>query len=75
MLHTLRIVNSSGDREVSWSPEDAAAVKAAMNEFDDIRRKGYMVVQPDAAGGKPTMITRFDATAPELVAIPAIIGG
>jgi hypothetical protein len=67
-------MNSSGDKEATWDPENPDEVAAAKAIFDAARKRGYMVyAQP--AGESGTALWQFDPNVETMVAVPAIVAG
>ncbi|MCL4464648.1 MAG: hypothetical protein M1401_18755 [Chloroflexi bacterium] len=78
----LRVLNSQGDRLVTWEhekvengdPEALAAVAEAERIFREQLRRGSAAFKVEA--GKPTQrIAEFDPTAEQIVVVPRIAGG
>lgn len=71
--HTLRVMDSSGDRSVTWDLSDAKAMREAEAVFNKIKRGGQVFyAQPDGNGGG--VVGRFDPHA-DMIAVPIIVGG
>jgi hypothetical protein len=67
-------MDSSGDKEVAWRPDDPGEVAAAKALFDAVKRRGYLVYsQP--AGGAGLALAQFDANVETMVAVPPIVAG
>ena len=70
----LSMMDSSGDKEVTWHPDSPSEVAAAKAIFDAVRRRGYLVYsQP--AGGNAVALGQFDPNAEDMVAVPPIVAG
>jgi hypothetical protein len=70
----LSMMDSSGDKEVTWRPDDPGEVAAAKAIFDAVKKRGYMVYsQP--AGESGVALHRFDASVETMIAVPAIVAG
>lgn len=70
----LSVMDSSGDREVSWEPDSPRDVAAAKAIFDEVKRRGYLVYsQPAGASG--VALGQFDANVETMVAVPPIVAG
>ncbi len=74
MTHTLRILDSTGDTEITWDPADAATVSEARKWFDKVT-KGTGRVAYKAAPGESEVIKAFDPTAAEIVVAAKLVGG
>jgi hypothetical protein len=81
-MGTLRVLNGSGDRRVSWSveglvqgdPEAQEAVRQAESIFALERQRGAHAfrVRPDAPA---ELLEAFDPLAEDTVLIPPMVGG
>ncbi len=70
----LSVMDSSGDKEVTWDPDSASEIAAAKAIFDAVRRRGYMVYsQP--AGESGVALGQFDPHVETMVAVPPIVAG
>jgi hypothetical protein len=70
----LSVMDSSGDKEVTWDPDDPSEVAAAKAIFDAVKKRGYMVyAQP--AGESGVALGQFDSSVETMVAVPAIVAG
>lgn len=70
----LSVMDSSGDKETTWHPDNPAEVAAAKAIFDAVKRRGYLVYsQP--AGGSGVALGQFDADVESMVAVPRIVAG
>lgn len=70
----LSVMDSSGDKEVTWHPDNPSEVAAAKAIFDAVKRRGYLVYsQP--AGGSGVALGQFDADVESMVAVPQIVAG
>ena len=70
----LSIMDSSGDKETTWDPENPAEVAAAKAIFDAVRKRGYLVYSQPAAGAG-VALGQFDADVETMIAVPRIVGG
>lgn len=70
----LSVMDSSGDKEITWQPDSPSEVAAAKAIFDAVRKRGYLVyAQP--AGGSGVALGQFDAKVENMVAVPPIVAG
>ena len=70
----LSVMDSSGDRQVTWQPDNPSEVAAAKAIFDAVKRRGYLVYsQP--VGGSGVAVRQFDPNAEDLIAVPPIVAG
>jgi hypothetical protein len=81
-VSVLRILNGSGDTSISWDPDRLAAsdpeAEAAVHEaerlFAEARANGAVAFRIDADRAA-TRLKEFDATAEEILVVPAMVGG
>lgn len=81
-LAVLRILNGSGDTNVSWDPERLAqadpeaeaAVQEAERLFAKARAEGAVAFRINA-DQPATKLTEFDRSAREILIVPAMVGG
>ena len=70
----LSMMDSSGDKETTWNPDDPDEVAAAKAIFDAVRKRGYLVYsQPAGASG--VALGQFDPSVENMVAVPPIVAG
>jgi hypothetical protein len=70
----LSMMDSSGDKETTWHPDDPNEVAAAKAIFEALKRRGYMVYsQP--AGESGLALGQFDPNVETMVAVPRIVAG
>lgn len=62
------ILNEHGDVKVEWDPDDAASVKQAKDEFDRLKKDGYLFYEVAETRGK--QVKRFTKNAGKLLAAP-----
>lgn len=68
------MMDSSGDKETTWNPDDPDEVAAAKAIFDAVKKRGYLVYsQPAGASG--VALGQFDASVENMVAVPPIVAG
>ena len=78
----LRVLNSTGDQQVSWDleaalegdVEAAKAVEEARRIFDEQRRKGHTAFQV-GANQQFTRLDSFDPSVSETLLVPRVVGG
>jgi hypothetical protein len=70
----LSVMDSSGDKEATWHPDNPAEVAAAKAIFDAAKKHGYLVYfQP--AGGSGVALGQFDPNVENMIAVPRIVAG
>lgn len=75
-MATLRILDSSGDTKLEWSPTDTASVEEVRRRFDELIDNGYYAyafATPDTE--RPTMTRSFNPDAHEIITAPRLVGG
>jgi len=72
-VHTLRIVDRTGDTPIHWTPGVAVETKAARKSFDKMKKAGYLAYKVD--GEDRTQLHEFDETAGQVVMTPPLVGG
>ena len=66
----LHILDSTGDTEVTWTPENYAKAQKA---FDKALAKGYSAFDNSSTPAK--RLKEFDQNAQDVVMVPHIVGG
>jgi hypothetical protein len=70
----LSVMDSSGDKEVTWDPDSPSEVAAAKAIFDAVKKRGYLLYsQPD--GGSGVGLGQFDPKVESMIAVPPIVAG
>jgi hypothetical protein len=67
-------MDSSGDKRIAWFPDEPDEIKKAKEEFDDLKAKGWSFFTVGLAG-KKEKITKFNADAAQIIAVPPLKGG
>jgi hypothetical protein len=65
----------AGDLKVIWDPENENEISAAREQFDSLRKKGYMAYTVGERGRKGTQIREFDPSAEKMILAPPLVGG
>jgi hypothetical protein len=73
-VNTLHVMDSTGDKEVTWDPTNPQQVAGAQKIFDMLRARGYLTYAVGDNGGG-TVMREFDPTAKRVVSTPRIVGG
>lgn len=73
----LRILDpKAGDLKVIWDAENPDEVKAAREQFDSLRKKGYMAWDVGARGRKgDNEIKTFDPNLEKMIITPPVTKG
>jgi hypothetical protein len=70
------VMDHSGDSRHEFDTENSAAVKEAMERFDDlVKGRGFTAATRQEPGGTATIVRSFDPGASETLFIPRLIGG
>ena len=74
---TLFIMNSTGDKQLSWNPEDEDEVKAARKKFNEMKLKGYTAYRITGKDDEEDdeLISEFDPSAASIVMAPKSVAG
>lgn len=80
MIQTIRILDSSGDRPITWGPVtnglEAAALEQTRALFYRLLADGHTAFKVNRADGKPDERVRdFSQLEEETIIIPRVIGG
>lgn len=77
-MNMLLKMDQTGDSTVAtWTPTDTDAITLAEKAFNDLRALGFagFALASDKPGSPGKQLTAFDATAPRILMLPALIGG
>lgn len=66
---------NAGDLKVIWDPDNEHEVEAAREQFDALRKKGYLAYTVGERGRKGAQINTFDPASEKLILAPALVGG
>lgn len=66
---------NAGDLKVIWDPDNEHEIAAAREQFDSLRKRGYLAYTVGERGRKGTQIREFDATAEKMILAPPLVGG
>ena len=71
----MREINFTGDTRTTWDAHNESEVKAAKENFDRLKKKGFSAfyVKQDGTPGKP--MKDFDEHAEKSILIPQLAGG
>jgi hypothetical protein len=75
MKGQMRILNSSGDSTVTWSPEVAEEVKSASDIFEELVQQHYTAYAFKVSAQPGEVITRFEPGAQKIIMAPRMAGG
>lgn len=72
---TLSVLDGTGDSKFMWDADNEDEVIAAGNQFDELKRKGYLAYSVDKDGNKAEVIHEFDPDAEKIIMSPQLVGG
>jgi hypothetical protein len=75
MLNTLNVIDTTGDTELSWNPNNADEVEMIRKTFNKYKRKNYLAYKAKKGGKKGKLINEFDPQAGKIIMVPPIVGG
>lgn len=72
----MHVLDRTGDTRTIWDPNVKEEVKAAKDQFDALKKKGYLAyrVNPDD-GSKGQVMREFDPKAGKIIMQPQMVGG
>jgi hypothetical protein len=73
-MHTLIIMDHTGDSRHSFDPTDLTSVTEARLRFEKLNAAGYIAAKR-TGNGTSEVIRQFDPTAKETLFIPRLVGG
>lgn len=73
-MSTHIVMDHSGDSRHEFNPEDAAALRAAEQRFNELMKGGYTAAVRSPLG-EPTVVRSFDPAAKETLFYPRLVGG
>ena len=71
----LCIMDQSGDTRTIWDTENDTEVEVAREQFNMLKRKGYMIYRVNKKGDKGEQMLNFDPEAGKMIAVPKVVGG
>ena len=71
----MRILATTGDNKIMWSPDNEDEVEAAETMFDELISKGFTAYSVKKDGDKGRKVTTFKSSAGRLILVPPIAGG
>ena len=72
-LHLVRILDSSGDTQLSYDPNDATAVREVEERFKRLMERNFVAFDVSNQPGR--VITTFDPQASEIIVSHRFAGG
>jgi hypothetical protein len=73
--HVMHYLNATGDTRTTWDPENADEVAAAVAQFDDLKKKGFLAYSVKPGGEPDKLLRRFDPQAGKIIMKPPMAGG
>ncbi len=74
-MGVMRILNSSGDTEVSWDLSDDEALANAARLFDELVSEGKLAFERNGSQTATTRVTEFHPDADEIIWVRPLQGG
>lgn len=75
MVGTLATLAPEGDLRTTWDSDNAEEVRAARDQFDTLKKKGYLAFKVKRDGEKGDLIQEFDPEAEKIIMSPPVRGG
>lgn len=76
MTNTMSVMHPDhGDLKVIWNPDEPDEVASAREQFDAMKKKGYVAYRVDRAGDKAEVMNSFDPDAKAIILAPFVAGG
>jgi hypothetical protein len=72
-VHLMRILDSTGDTQLSYDPADREAVDEVEQRFNRLMERNFVAFDVSTQPGK--VITRFDPGASEIIVSHRFVGG
>jgi hypothetical protein len=73
-MHTLIVMDHTGDSRHHFDPSDYAEVSDAVRRFQELTKAGYTAAKRNG-DGTSEVIRQFDPTVEESLFIPRLVGG
>lgn len=74
-IGAMKIMDSSGHRQLEWDMANAKEIAAAQKTFDRLIKQGYTAFGSAPGSTAKHTVTAFDPSTQELVMVPRIVGG
>jgi len=75
MVGEMRVMDATGDLKINWDTNNPDEVTAAKEQFDKLKKKGFLAYTVNKKGDKGEVINSFDPDAALLIMAPAMRGG
>jgi hypothetical protein len=72
MLH---ILDNTGDTKIIWDSKNEDEVENAKEQFDRLKKKGFLAFSVNKDGSKNKQIHEFDPDAEKIILSPPLVGG
>jgi hypothetical protein len=73
-MHTLIVMDHTGDSRHQFDPTNTIEVLEAQSRFHALRKAGYTAARR-TGGGRSELIREFDPAVKETVLFPRLVGG
>lgn len=74
-VHSLRIMDDSGDTRITWDPDSEFEVGEAKKAFDSHKANRYLAYKVQGDGSKGEVIQEFDPQNRAMIMAPQHVGG
>ena len=74
-VHTLHIMDGTGDTRLTWDPANEFEVSEARKAFDSHKSKGYLAYKVQGDGSQGEVIRDFDPENRAMIMTPQHVGG
>lgn len=75
MMGEIAVMDRTGDTKTIWDTDNDDEVQVALEMFDSLRKKGYLVYKVNKLGNKGEQMNKFDPEAGKMIAVPPVVGG
>lgn len=75
MVGEMAVMDATGDTKIIWDSDVPDEVESAREQFNKLRKKGFIAYKVKKGGEKGEVITEFDASAEKLILSPPLRGG
>lgn len=73
--HELCVLDRTGDTKIIWDSTKKDEVNSAKDQFNSLKKKGYMAYSVKKNGEKGELLHEFDAEAEKIILAPRMVGG
>lgn len=73
--HELCILDRTGDTKIVWDSTKKDEVDNVKEQYDKLKKKGYMAYSVKKNGEKGELLHEFDPEAEKIILAPRMVGG